>query len=116
MSPHARFLSAVAVAAAALASSACSSETGSEEEFRELLVESGLPGDGLQITAPDSQGFWWATYEATEDCQLRFKWNGAEPVLIYGAQTAGYLELAPDRTYVEAFGQDEVRQACQGEF
>ncbi|WP_017571672.1 hypothetical protein [Nocardiopsis halotolerans] len=116
MSPHARFLSAVAVATAALASSACSSQAGSEEEFRRLLVESGLPGEELSITAPDSEGFWWATYDATEDCQLQFKWNGEGRAIIYGAQTGGYLELAPEDTHVQDFGLDRVQQACAGEF
>lgn len=116
MSPHARFLSTVAVATVALTLSACSSQAGSEEEFRQLLVENGLPGEELSITAPDSEGFWWATYDATDECQLQFKWDGSDQVMIYGAQTGGYLELAPEETYVQDFGLDRVQQACAGEF
>lgn len=116
MSPHARFLVAGAVAAATLASAACSSEEGSEEEFRELLVESGLPGEESRITPPDAEGFWWATYEATDDCQLQFRWDGTGPVTIYGAQTGGYLEVAPEETHVRDFGPGEVARACEGRF
>ncbi|MFD6950579.1 hypothetical protein A6A08_04305 [Nocardiopsis sp. TSRI0078] len=116
MSPHARFLSAAAAAAAALTLSACSPEGGSEEEFRQLLVENGLPGEELRITAPDSQGFWWATYDVSGDCQLQFKWNGAGPVVLYGAQADGYLREAPEETHVEDFGVDDVQRACEGKF
>ncbi|WP_159939939.1 MULTISPECIES: hypothetical protein [unclassified Nocardiopsis] len=116
MTPHARMLSAAALAAAALTSAACSPQGGSEEEFHRLLTDSGLPGGEFRITAPDSDGYWWATYEATEDCQLQFKWDGSSSAVLYGAHTGGYLREAPEETYVEDFGADAVRRACEGEF
>ncbi|NYH54187.1 hypothetical protein HNR06_003776 [Nocardiopsis arvandica] len=116
MFPHTRLLTAAAIAAAALTLSACSPDGGSEEEFHQLLVENGFPGEELRITPPDSQGFWWATYDVNEDCQLQFKWNGEDPVMLYGAQTAGYLQEAPEETYVKDFGADDVQRACEGKF
>lgn len=116
MFPHARFLSAALLAAAALASSSCSSQGGSEEEFHRLLTENGLTAKELRITPPDANGFWWATYDATDDCQLQFKWDGGEQVTLYGAHTDGYLLEAPEDTFVENLGPGDVKRACEGDF
>ncbi|WP_285730902.1 hypothetical protein [Nocardiopsis sp. ATB16-24] len=116
MFPHARFLSAALLAVVVSVSSSCSSQDGSEEEFHRLLTESGLSAAELRITPPDANGFWWATYDATDDCQLQFKWDGGDQVTFYGAHTGGYLQEAPQDTFVESLGPTDVKQACEGDF
>lgn len=115
MFPRTRFLLSAPILAVVLLASACSSEAN-PGELRELLVESGLAEQHIEITGPDADGLLWVTYDIHEGCELQLKWDGEGEVLVLGTQAEGYFQEAPDGTALEGYSPTGLTRTCDGRF